>query len=233
MNLRAIIIIIIILSLLVLFASALGSHFSYLPLVSSTQDVIIILLLIMTISVVILYKKASDEITARKNLEDKLREASITDELTGIYNRKGFFELAGHQFYSATRNNNFMTLYYLDIDDLKYINNRYGHIEGDNALKDMAEILTTTFRKSDILARIGGDEFAVLMVRSTDYKSENITNRLENTINDNNRTGERPFKFSVSIGEVAYDPEIEMNFDDFIKAADSLLHEQKNKKEDG
>ena len=220
-------IIIIILSLLALFAAAFGSHFSNLSLASSTQAVIIILLLFMAIAVIMLYKKASDEITARKILEEKLQETAITDELTGLYNRKGFFELAGNQFYLATRSKNPMDLYYLDIDDLKSINNKYGHTEGDNALKDIADILKVTFRKSDILARLGADEFAVLMVLSLDYKSENITNRLENTINERNSTGKRPFKLSVSIGEIAYDPDIEMNFDDFIQAADTLVYQQK------
>ena len=203
------------------------------PIFKTSRAVVIILLIIMAISIVMLYKKASDEIIARKELENKLRETSITDELTGIYNRRGFFELAGHQYYTASRSNNLMSLYYMDIDDMKHINDKYGHTEGDNALTDMAKILRTTFRKSDVMARLGGDEFAVLMVRSIDYKTENISNRLENMINEYNRTRERPFKLSVSIGEVVYDPDQAMDFDDFIKIADKLMYEEKEKKKKG
>lgn len=197
------------------------------PIFRTGRAVIIIFLLIMAVSIVMLYKKASDEIIARKELESKLRKSSITDELTGLYNRRGFFELARHEYHTATRNKDLMSLFYMDIDDMKMINDKYGHKEGDNALIDLAEILKTAFRKSDVVARIGGDEFSALMIRTTDYKSENISNRIENMISDHNRTGKRPFKLGVSIGEVVYDPEKPMDLDTFINTADALMYKKK------
>ncbi len=201
------------------------------PIFKTAKIVLTIIMLIMLISVTMLYQKASSDLTARQKLEERLREISITDELTDLYNRRGFFELAGHQYYSATRSNSPMTLYYLDIDDMKKINDKYGHSAGDNALKDVAKILRTTFRKSDIIARLGGDEFAILMIRTTDHKSENISNRLENIINEHNLTAKRPFKLSLSIGEVTYDHETEMDFENFIQAADELMYKKKQNKQ--
>ena len=189
----------------------------------------VILTLIMA-SVFMLYKKASDEIAARKVLENKLRDMSITDQLTGLYNRRGFFEFARHQYHTAARNKNHMTLFYLDIDDMKTINDKFGHKMGDNALIEVAGILKTTFRKSDILARLGGDEFAVLMIQTADHMSENIARRIENTIYIYNRIGKRPYILSVSIGETTCDPEKAVDFEALIQMANNSMYEKKKKK---
>ena len=94
--------------------------------------------------------------------EEALLALSLTDELTGLYNRRRFFVLTEQCLKVAVRTKKRSLLLFIDMDDLKWINDHYGHNEGDQALIDLANILKKTFRESDIIARIGGDEFVVL-----------------------------------------------------------------------
>jgi PAS domain S-box-containing protein len=106
----------------------------------------------------------SMDITRQKELETSLRSLSITDALTGLYNRRGLFALAEQQIKSVNRSKQWLSVLYADLDNLKEINDKFGHQEGDAALARGADILRTTFRESDIIARIGGDEFVVILV---------------------------------------------------------------------
>ena len=98
-----------------------------------------------------------------KHYEEQLQAAAFTDELTGLFNRRGFFTLAGKQVEIALRGGHAVGLMYVDLNRFKEINDRWGHKEGDAALRDVADILRAAFRKSDILGRIGGDEFVVFL----------------------------------------------------------------------
>ncbi|WP_299983725.1 GGDEF domain-containing protein [Desulfobacula sp.] len=189
--------------------------------------VVIGFILTMVVSVFMLYKKASEGISERQELEKRLRDISITDELTELYNRRGFFRPALHQYHIAHRDKIPMRLYYMDIDNLKYINDRYGHQEGDVAISDTARILKETFRKSDILARLGGDEFSAL-IKSTE--EIDISTRIQKKIDTYNRGEDKPFTLSISVGELSYDHEKPMDFDDFVSMADALMYEKKKEK---
>jgi len=91
----------------------------------------------------------------------KLNNLSQTDELTGLYNRRGFISLTRSSLELAQRMGKSGLLFFIDMDGLKVINDSYGHEEGDIAIKEIANILRSAFRKSDIVARLGGDEFTV------------------------------------------------------------------------
>ncbi|MBI5664544.1 MAG: diguanylate cyclase, partial [Nitrospirae bacterium] len=104
-----------------------------------------------------------EDVSERKRIEDKLKSAAVTDELTGLFNRRGFFTLAEQQLKMADRLKKKMSLLYLDLDNLKVINDELGHKIGDEALWDAAGIIKNSVRGSDIIARIGGDEFALLL----------------------------------------------------------------------
>ena len=106
------------------------------------------------------------DISERKSLENKLHELSVTDELTGLLNRRGFNTLAERQLEIADRSKSSIHLIYTDIDNLKWINDNFGHAAGDKALKEVASALST-LRKSDIVGRLGGDEFAILITDTT------------------------------------------------------------------
>ncbi len=113
------------------------------------------------------------DITETVKLREELRSLSLSDELTGLYNRRGFKDLAEHQLKLADRSRidkvkRLMALVYIDLDNMKQINDKLGHEEGDRMLIETAKILTKTFRNSDIIARMGGDEFAVLVLETSE-----------------------------------------------------------------
>ncbi len=170
------------------------------------------------------------DITKRKMMEQEIREMSITDQLTELYNRRGFLTLAEQQLKSAKRSKKRMTLLFLDSDGLKSINDALGHEEGDKALNDTADILRQTFRESDIIARIGGDEFAVLAVDSADMNSEIITLRLQQNVDNFNAKKYRQYNISLSWGSAIYDPDSALSLNKLMSLADELMYAQKRVK---
>jgi len=164
------------------------------------------------------------------NLKEKMRVMSITDELTGLHNRRGFFTLAYQQLKIAKRLNRDTLLLSADMDNLKEINDTLGHKAGDRALIDTASILKKTFRESDITARIGGDEFMVLQIESNDGGSGMVTDRLKKNLEIHNAKNEKNFNLSLSVGTVYYDPEVHHSLDELLVCVDKLMYEQKKHK---
>ena len=172
----------------------------------------------LTIAVTIVSK----DITAYKLAAKKLHNLSITDELTGLYNRRGFFELAGQQLRLAARERRGLFLFYADLNGLKTINDRYGHHSGDMALNNTACVLIKIFRKSDIIARFGGDEFVILGVENPETDVEMITSRLQKNLD--------AFNLSLSLGIVRYNPDQPCSLNQLIIKADALMYEEKRRK---
>lgn len=172
-----------------------------------------------------------EDITERKHLEDRLHELSVMDELTGLYNRRGFLTLAEQELKVARRLGNDVILFFADLDGMKEINDNLGHKAGDGALIDAADILRESFRESDVIARIGGDEFVVLVMQNTDVKCELLNNRLQEKINEFNEQVVRPYKVSISFGIAttgAHDP---VGIDELVTRADKRMYEQKRRKQ--
>jgi len=170
------------------------------------------------------------DLTERKRMEEQIHSLSITDSLTGLHNRRGFLTLAEQQLKFADRHQKNMLLFFADLDGMKLINDTLGHEEGDRALIDVAAILKETFRSSDIIARIGGDEFAVFAMDATGISPETIMMRLQNQISDHNKKGKRHYKISISIGIACYDPGNPCSLDDLMASADKLMYKQKKSK---
>ena len=124
-----------------------------------------------------------------------------------------------------------MYLLYIDLDDLKKINDTYGHNKGDFILVTLAEILQKTFRKSDIKARIGGDEFAVFPIDTQIGGVNSALARLKSSIDDYNSTTERQSLLSVSTGISCYSPEKPCSVNELLTRADSLMYEEKRQKQ--
>ena len=134
------------------------------------------------------------DITERKKMEEEIGELSFRDPLTTLYNRRGFITLAEQQLKAAPRAQRKMLLAFLDVDNLKGINDTLGHEGGDKVLIDAADVLRRTFRESDIIARVGGDEFAVLAIEMTDLSPSSCrdvynTPSMRAMPTDPNRTG--------------------------------------------
>ena len=161
--------------------------------------------------------------------EEALLALSLTDEVTGLYNRRRFFILAEQYIKLSVRTKKRLLLLFIDMDNLKWINDHYGHNEGDQALIDLANILKKTFRESDIIARIGGDEFVVLS-ESTDENGEIVMPRLYENIKDYNAKRSRRYTLSISMGTTQFDPNYPISIDELLSKADALMYAQKRKR---
>jgi len=161
--------------------------------------------------------------------EEALLALSLIDELTGLYNRRRFFILTEQYLRVAVRTKKRLLFLFIDMDNLKWINDHYGHNEGDQALIELANILKKTFRESDIIARIGGDEFVVLS-EITDQNGEMLTTRLYENIKDYNAKVSQDYKLSISVGGAQFDPEYPISIDELLSKADALMYAQKRKR---
>ncbi len=171
------------------------------------------------------------DISEQKKLEDMLREAAVTDALTGLFNRRGFLTLAQQQLSVAARNRRKMILLFLDLNDMKEINDRFGHKEGDQALIDTANLLKKTFRQSDIIARMGGDEFAVLLTEPSERDIVNVIfDHIQHNLASHNEEGRRRYRLSFSMGTAYYDPELPCSVDDLLTSADKMMYEEKKRR---
>jgi diguanylate cyclase (GGDEF)-like protein/PAS domain S-box-containing protein len=170
-------------------------------------------------------------IAERKKMEDEIRTLATIDSLTGLYNRRGFLPLAEQQLKISERTKKELILIFLDLDDMKRINDTWGHLEGDKALTEAAMVLNKVFRGSDIIARIGGDEFAILAQETSKAYPNILTNRLRHHLDIFNAEKDRRYDLSMSFGLVEYDPENPCSLDDLMSQADVRMYDQKRKKE--
>jgi diguanylate cyclase (GGDEF)-like protein len=174
----------------------------------------------------------SKDITRLKEMEDQQRTLSVTDELTGFYNRRGFYALAEMQINLADRLGNGMYLLYADLDNLKNINDTHGHQEGDRAIIEVSKIIDENYRRSDVIARIGGDEFVILPVGDSRDSVEMISARLQKVLNEYNEKSVLQYKISLSIGIAYYDPQNPCTVDELLDRADKSMYEQKKQKQE-
>ncbi|MEJ2201914.1 MAG: sensor domain-containing diguanylate cyclase, partial [Desulfuromonadaceae bacterium] len=166
------------------------------------------------------------DVTERKMLMEELYRLSVLDELTGLYNRRGFLALSEQQLKVAARNRQRLVLFFFDLDHLKKVNDTLGHQNGDAMLVEIAEVLRQTFRKSDIVGRIGGDEFAVLVIDGEPGVQTSIA-RLSTVLEACNRKEERRYPLSLSLGFALFDPEDPCSLDELIARADDRMYQDK------
>lgn len=171
--------------------------------------------------------RLTEELDRSRTLEKKLLEISLVDELTGLYNRRGFNQLSRQQAEIAKRTGKGMLLCFFDLDHMKHINDAYGHPEGDNTLTAAAAILRKVFRNSDIIARWGGDEFAVLMINAEGVEIGSIEGRIKDTVDEYNDTADHRYIVSMSWGIVKYDPASPVEIDELVSRADSMMYRNK------
>ena len=167
------------------------------------------------------------DISERKMMEERLREMSLTDELTRLYNRRGFFTLLDQRLKAVKRENGMAFLLYADLDKFKNINDTFGHHEGDRVLTNVADILRATFRETDIIARIGGDEFVVFLEGASEEGVNVVMANLRKNLSDHNARSSGGYDVLMSIGVVPYDPAVFSSVDDLLASADRLMYRQK------
>lgn len=166
----------------------------------------------------------------RHRLFVALRRLALIDELTGLYNRRGFAELGEQHLRLARRAGRSVALVYLDVDRFKTINDSLGHHVGDRALLRVADILRATFRRSDILARVGGDEFVVLGLEAADASADLLVERLRERVHEFNDNRSEPYSLSLSIGMVQLAADARVQLGDLVGAADEAMFREKNAK---
>jgi diguanylate cyclase (GGDEF)-like protein len=160
----------------------------------------------------------------------RLRSLAVTDELTGLNNRRGFRILADELVKLARRGGRGLWLAYADLDYLKRINDTFGHAAGDDALKSVARILEQSVRESDVIARIGGDEFAMLAVDSSREGFEVIRSRLQGILDAHNESSRAGYALSVSLGTIWVDPDSDSTIDEWLSQADAGMYAIKQAK---
>ncbi len=170
----------------------------------------------------------------RNRMFRQLKELAVKDELTKLYNRRGFLNYGRELLEIAKRTGNPIFLLYVDLDGMKQINDNFGHQEGDRALIEISNIIKRTFRRNDIKARIGGDEFVVLGIATLWDKKEGLfeilVNRLKNNVEEFNSKSNLPYELSVSAGLVSFPPEAVGDIEQLLEEADKIMYEQKKKK---
>lgn len=163
-------------------------------------------------------------------LERDLRDLSLTDELTGVYNRRGFYFLGQQAIREAERGDSRPALFYFDLDGLKRVNDMLGHETGSDMIQSFAALLTKGFRQGDIVGRIGGDEFAVMTVREPGIKLEELLARLNALAATFNDSGERGFRLRFSVGYAELNPGQSETLDDLVTRADAMMYQDKARK---
>lgn len=159
-----------------------------------------------------------------------LRRMSLVDDLTGLYNRRGFMTLADQHMKTAVRENKRPIILFTDLDDMKWINDTLGHLAGDRALVATAGILRETFRESDIIARMGGDEFVVFALETPGSDADSLLFRLSRNLETYNASSGTPFRILLSIGVSQYSPDDPANIETLLSRADQRMYAQKMKK---
>ena len=149
------------------------------------------------------------------------------DSLTQLANRRGLFSIGDQVLRISARLKLLPMLVYFDLDGFKQINDTYGHDQGDLALMDFASLLSTNFRESDVIARIGGDEFAILFANANPDESDLIEHRLRESVDAFNRTYQRVYKIEFSIGIVFHHADHHGSVESMLKQADAAMYRQK------
>ena len=162
--------------------------------------------------------------------QESLRNLSLTDDLTGLYNRRGFFALAKQQLSSARREGRHASLVYIDMDGLKRLNDTHGHEIGSRVIQEVGDILRETFRSSDLIARIGGDEFVIFETSNGQNDGGNDVQRLQNNISQHNSQPVRDYEISLSIGVASMDSDSSMTLEELLKNGDKTMYQQKRNK---
>jgi diguanylate cyclase (GGDEF)-like protein len=197
------------------------------PYAEALLAAISLVILIIPVLYAALYRPMIRHIARQQQLENALRELATVDELTDILNRRGFRAVADDHLRLAKRIKKGLNCLFMDLNGFKQINDTLGHLVGDQALIETARILKRTFRETDLVARVGGDEFVVLALETGAGSADRMVARLQEKLSAANAQAGRKYQLSLCIGVARYEPGEECSIGDLVARADSLMYQQK------
>ncbi len=171
------------------------------------------------------------DVSSRKRDELRLRRACLTDDLTRLYNRRGFMALAEQHLRIARRQGKDAVVMYVDMDEFKQLNDSHGHATGDRALMAVSRLLRSTVRDCDVVARMGGDEFTILALDADVMGARAIQKRLDERLALFNASGELPMPLSLTVGHTRVRPSDTSSVSELLARADQLLYARKRRRQ--
>ena len=171
--------------------------------------------------------EALQDLAAMVERELEAVQLATQDELTKLSNRRGFLLLSKHSLTLSVREQFPVVLIFMDLDQFKPINDKFGHAEGDNALVAFANLLKSTFRVSDLFARLGGDEFAVLLSGISGKQAKEVIDLFSRSLRAYNQQAKRGYDISFSYGIVEFNHERHTTIEELLAEGDSLMYESK------
>ncbi len=171
------------------------------------------------------------DVSSRKRDEIRLKKACLTDDLTRLYNRRGFMTLAEQHLRVARRQGTDTVVMYVDMDDFKQLNDRHGHAAGDRALMAVSRLLQNTVRDCDVVARMGGDEFTILALDADRVGARAIQQRIDERLARFNASGELPMALSLTVGYTRVRPGDSASLTELLARADQLMYARKRRRQ--
>ncbi|UCE88947.1 MAG: sensor domain-containing diguanylate cyclase [Pseudomonadota bacterium] len=171
-----------------------------------------------------------NDVTRHTSDYASLEQLVYNDHLTGLYNRRGLELVAEHHWAVAARDEQHVVAFFIDLDGLKQINDSRGHNAGDQAIAELSEVVCSVFRDADIKARIGGDEFVVLVNEDGANVVDNLLERIRHEVDDRNAYPARPYQLSISIGIGRHGPEESFNMAELLRVADKSMYRAKQQR---
>ena len=170
----------------------------------------------------------AQDVSELREAQERLTQLAMTDDLTGLHNRRGFLAYGAKTLADAVRHDKATAVLYVDIDGLKRVNDSFGHEAGTTLILGAADVLKNSFRAADVLARIGGDEFVALATVSQP-DANTITNRLKWHLDKFNATAGLPYQLALSIGMAHMEPGSAKSLEDLVREADAIMYEHKRR----
>jgi len=169
------------------------------------------------------------DISERKDTERRLKKYASTDLLTEVLNRRAGLEYLNEEMNFAESNNYSLAIIFIDVNDLKLVNDNFGHQKGDKLLKQVSDILQQSLRRNDKVVRLGGDEFLLILPQSSKTAAEKIWRRIQKEFKKVSAENENDYTISVSHGTAEYSPDYQKSLDELINKADEQMYKEKKK----
>jgi diguanylate cyclase (GGDEF)-like protein/PAS domain S-box-containing protein len=167
------------------------------------------------------------DISQRKNMEQRLKKYASTDLLTEVLNRRAGLDYLQEKMERAEENGDSLSIIFIDVNDLKLVNDNFGHQEGDELLQKVSDILQHSLRRNDKVVRFGGDEFLLILLQSNQDSAEMIWLRIKEKLKQATKNNKKSYKISASHGAAEYSPDYQKSLDQLINQADNAMYEEK------